>query len=542
MSSQVWAILWAQFKVFRNRLPRTNTGSALAGLVSLLWYGLFLGAGISSAMAIPRLPLTELRNYLPIGLLAVFLFWQIVPLFTLSTGWSLQLNKLQIYPVSNNAFFGIEVLLRITTSPEMIFVVLGAFIGLLRHPALPIFSAFFVLLFIPLNLFLSLAVREMVLHSFERNRFREVFAIVIISIGILPQMLLNTSLGRIIYPYFLSVAHNRWTPWQSVAALSLGRFSRFETVCLLGWLLICCWSARWLFVRSMSFEDTLGSGAADLTVDAQQQPRRRSFGSLANVPNRLFSDPLAALVQKELTSLLRMPRFRISFGMACIFSVLIFIPIAWNSLSKGSNTFMHNNFLSVVTLYGLLMLSDVLLLNIFGLDRSAAQIYFVAPIPFKTVMMAKNLAAILFLAIQSLGVLIVVALVRIPITAFNVVSALIAAAVVGLFFISAGNLSSIAMARPSDPKQTFRKQSGGKMQLWLLLCSLMMFLLLGLAFLAQLAFGRDGALLGVLAVELLIGLVIYYVALDSAVERGLRDREQLIDALSKGAAPIGLGG
>jgi ABC-2 type transport system permease protein len=542
MSSQIWAILWAQFKIFRNRLPRTNAGSVLAGLVSLLWYGLFIGAGISFAAAIPRLSLADLREYLPIGLLVVFLFWQIIPLFTLSTGWSLQLNKLQIYPVSNSSFFGIEVLLRITTAPEMVFVTLGCLLGLLRHPALSLFSPLLVLLFIPLNLFLSLAIRELVLHSFERNRFRELFTIFIISISITPQILLRTGLGHKAYPYFFFIAHNRWTPWQYTATLSLGRFPLFETACLFCWLLVCYSLARWLFIRSMSFEDTLGSGSGNPTVAAKAQPRSRSLSSLVNLPNRLFSDPMAALVQKEITSLLRMPRFRISFGMACIFSVLIFVPIAWNSLSQGNNNFMHNNFLSVVTLYGLLMLSDVLLLNVFGLDRNAAQIYFVAPIPFATVMKAKNLAAILFLAIQALGVLFVVALVRIPVTGFNVISALIAAAVVGLFFISAGNLSSIAMARPTDPKQTFRKQSGGKMQLWLLLCSLTMFLLLGLALLAQWAFNSDWALLGVLAIELMVGLVIYYVALDSAVGRGLRDREQLIDALSKGAAPIGLGG
>ena len=541
MSSQIWAILWAQFRIFRNRLPRTNVGSVLAGLVGLLWYGIFIAAGISFSIVIPELSLAELRAHLPVGLLAVFLFWQIVPLFTLSTGWSLQLNKLQIYPVSNSAFFGIEVLLRISTAPEMLFVIFGGFIGLLRHPATPFLSPFFLLLFIPLNLFLSLAIREIILHSFERNRFRELFTIFIISISIMPQMLLRTGLGHKATPFFLSVAHNRWTPWQSTAMLSLGKFPLFEAVYLLCWQLVCYWLARWLFIRSMSFEDTVRAASVDVTTGNEKQFGGRSLGGLANLSNRLFSDPLAALVQKEVVSLLRMPRFRISFGMACIFSVLIFIPIAWNSLSKGNSSFMHNNFLSVVTLYGLLMLSDVLLLNIFGLDRNAAQLYFVAPIPFATVVKAKNLAAILFLAIQSLGVLVVVALVRVPITGFNVISSLIAAAVVGLFFISAGNLSSIIMARPSDPKQTFRKQSGGKMQLWLLLCSLTMFLLLGLAFLAQWAFNSNWALLGVLALEFAIGLVVYRIALDSAVEKGLRDREQLIDALSKGAAPIGLG-
>ncbi len=45
----------------------------------------------------------------------------------------------------------------------------------------------FLLLYIPFNLFLSLAIRELLLHSFERNRFRELFAILLISIGVLPQ-------------------------------------------------------------------------------------------------------------------------------------------------------------------------------------------------------------------------------------------------------------------------------------------------------------------------------------------------------------------
>ena len=423
MSSQIWAILWAQFRIFRNRLPRTSAGSVLAGLVGLLWYGIFIGTGVSFATTLPRLPVTALRESVPIGLLAIFLFWQIVPLFTLSTGWSLQLNKLQIYPVSNSAFFRIEVLLRITTAPEMIFVILGSFIGLLRHPDLPFLSAFALLLFIPLNLFLSLAVREIILHSFERNRFRELFAILMISISILPQMLLRTGLGHKVSPYFLSVAYNPFTPWQNTATLSLGKLSLFEAACLLCWLLASYWLARLLFIRSMSFEDATGSGSAGLVFAAEKKPQAKAFNGLANLLNRLFSDPMAALVQKEITSLIRMPRFRISFGMACIFSVLIFIPIAWNSLSQGNNAFMHNNFLSVVTLYGLLMLSDVLLLNIFGLDRSATQIYFVTPISLAIVIKAKNLTAILFLAIQALGVLVVVALVRIPITGFNVVSA-----------------------------------------------------------------------------------------------------------------------
>ena len=79
------------------------------------------------------------------------------------------------------------------------------------------------------------------------------------------------------------------------------------------------------------------------------------------------------------------------------------------------------------------------------------------------------------------------------------------------------------------------------MQLWLMLSSFGMFLLVGFAFLAKWALDSDWALFGVLLVEMVIGVIIYRVATESAVERGLRDRERIMDALSKGAAPVALG-
>ena len=42
MFEQIRAIAWAQFRTTRNHLPRTNVGSILLGLLSLLWYGLYV--------------------------------------------------------------------------------------------------------------------------------------------------------------------------------------------------------------------------------------------------------------------------------------------------------------------------------------------------------------------------------------------------------------------------------------------------------------------------------------------------------------------
>jgi hypothetical protein len=91
------------------------------------------------------------------------------------------------------------------------------------------------------------------------------------------------------------------------------------------------------------------------------------------------------------------------------------------------------------------------------------------------------------------------------------------------------------MARPLNPSETFRKQAGGKMQLWLLLCAAGMCVLVGFGFLASSALGNHWAMPAVLGVELIVGYIVYRVATDSAVEKAEAQREQLIDSLSKGA-------
>jgi ABC-2 type transport system permease protein len=532
MWAQIVTIAWAQLRTMRNHLPRTNLGSVLVWLFSLLWYGMFASIGIGLGIELPSAPIADLRRALPAGLLFVFLFWQLIPLFTLSSGWSLQLNKLRMYPVRNSALFGIEVLLRVTSAPEMILVLAGGCIGLLRHPQVPLLWPIFLLLYIPLNLFLALAIRELFVQSFARNRYRELFAILLLSIAVLPQLLLRTALGEKAKPWFWVVALGQGMPWHDVAMLSLGAFSWARLGLLFVWTFLCYRVARWQFAKSLREEEAFGAGAAS------RPAKRNQRENLLTAPSRLFGDPMAALLEKEFRSLVRMPRFRVLFGMACVFSVVIFLP---RTMQDRGDTFLNANVLPLINLYGLLILSDALLLNAFGFDRKAAQIYFVTPVRFDLILKAKNLTAITFVLLQAITVVIVAAVMRVKIGPRAIADAAGATAVVGLFLLSLGNLLSIAMPRPIDPTQTFRKQAGGKMQLWLLLCAMGMFLLMAFAFLAQWALESHWALIGVLALEFAIGLIVYKVALDSAVQRGLLERERIIEALSKGTSPVELG-
>ncbi len=539
MPPALGAIVTAQFQILRNHLPRAGFASVLGHLLSLAWYALAGAVAFALAVLIPSVPLSGLQRWLPPALLGIFAYWQIVPLFTLSTGWSLQLSKLQMYPISNGQLFLFELILRVTGSPEMILVLLGGTVGLMRHPNLPLFAPLALLLFIPLNLFLSLAVREVLLHSFERNRFREIFAIVLISLSVLPQVLLRGGYAEQLRPYLEAGSQGRLTPWHAEASLSLGQPHILEFAVLVFWTALTFVLARRMFMRSLRFEETAGPVARVSVIS------RRSNGKVAadwsSLLYRLFRDPLATLIEKEIRSLVRTPRFRIRFGMACIFSVLIFVPLAANTTRAGS-PFLDRNFFPVTTLYGLLLLSDAVILNVFGTDRGATAVYFAAPIGFGTVLRAKNIVAVICVALQSAFVLIFTALLRQRMSSLDVLSSFGSAAVVGVFFLAVGNLTSVSLAWPADPKQMVRRTGGGKMQLWVLACSVGMAVLIGAALLARWALDSSWAFVGVLAVELVVGLIVYKVATDSALERSFTERERMIDQLSKSAAVIGSSG
>ena len=315
MNSQIRTILWAQFRTIRNYLPRTSFGAVLIWLLGLLWYGLFAGIAIGLAVGIPAEPLQALRNYLPLALLGVLVFWQVFPVLTLSTGWSLELNKLVVYPIRENTLFAIDLLLRLSTAPEMVIVLLGALVGLLRHRDIFLLSPLWLLVYIAFNLFLSLALREWMMRTFKKKRFRELFVLVFLTIAVLPNLLANTTLGTRLKPVFSAVANGRGTPWHEVSALATGSFSVLAAGVWIFWLAAAYLFARHQFALSMRLDHT--AAAEVRAIPPHIQKSRLEF--LFTIPSRFFRDPFAALLEKEFRILARSPRFRVIFAMACVF-------------------------------------------------------------------------------------------------------------------------------------------------------------------------------------------------------------------------------
>lgn len=533
MNSQVGAIFWAQFRTLRNYLPRSGFGTLLFGLLSVFWYGVFTSLAIVLALLLGVAPLPLIRIYLPAGLLGVFFFWQLFPLMTLSSGWSLELSKLLIYPVRERTLFFVELLLRISTAPEMILLLCGAVIGLMRRRDLFALSPLWLLLYIPFNLFLSLAIREWITRMLRKKRLQVLLLLLFVGVSTLPNLLANTALGAKLNPVLFSASKGLGTPWFEFSSLALGRFSVSALLICIVWVGLAALFAKYQFTRSLKrdYSSAIVSGRGT----SHTEPRF-SFDLLLSWPSHVFHDPVGAMVEKDLRILARSARFRVIFGMACLFSMVIFFPLAFG---KSPNSFVAQNYLPGVSAYGLLIVGEVLLWNTFGFDRKAAQLYFVAPVPFALVLRSKNIVAFLVIALMTLLIACLGALFRTNVTFASFLSSVALTFVLTLFFVAVGNITSVTMSRAIDPNQAFRNQNSAKASLWLMLCFLLLAIPVGLAFVAKWAFGSDWAYFGVLAVDFILGAVCYRIATESAATRAEKDREKLIDALSKGSGPIG---
>ena len=253
------------------------------------------------------------------------------------------------------------------------------------------------------------------------------------------------------------LARDSWSgwPWSATANLIQGAdFARSSTI-LLAWTLAAALFGRWQFGYTLSFDaDAAGAGEGRRTAPAGLTEK------FFRLPSLFFRDPLAALIEKEIRFLLRSPRFRLVFLMGFTFGLVVWLPMALGR-TNTPRSFLGENYLTVVSVYSLLLLSEVCFWNFFGFDRSAAQIYFLAPIPFSQVLIGKNLTAVFFILLEISAITLVCGFLGMPLDLHRLAEAYSVAGVVSLFLLGAGNLLSIHQARAVNPSTSFRAGAAG---------------------------------------------------------------------------------
>ncbi|MBC7928124.1 MAG: hypothetical protein H7039_20965 [Bryobacteraceae bacterium] len=531
-SHQAGAILWAQWRTVWNYTFRYNRlANAFMGLFLLLWYGVWAAAawGLAVLTANPAAFRETLQPLLPATFLLIFLYWQLVPLVMVSSGMSLDMAKILVYPIPQSTLFTIEALLRLTTAVEMVLVTIGLFAGLLLNPDLPWWSPLILIPFAAFNTLISAGLRDLFARLLALRGIREVLIFLFVLATVAPQVLLaNREVSKASLWAAIKTGWGEAWPWTSAARLAEGQGTWFSLSCLAVALLMA-----WLFARGQ-FERSLRFDAAEQRASPQAPKGRSLMERLYSLPDRFFPDPIGVLVGKEVRSLSRSPRFRLLFLMGFSFGLFIWLPLVLNSSESSP---VRTNYLTVVSAYALLLLGDALFWNNLGMDRTAAQIWFVAPVPFASVLKAKNLAAAFFVLLEVSMVALACKVFRFPVSWSDVAETLAVITVLTVILISAGNIVSMRFPRAVDPAKSWQS-SGGRSQVYLLVVYPFASLPILLAYGARYSFEAEWAFWAVIAIDFILALILYMIALESATEAAAQRKEQIIASLSQSQSPV----
>ena len=533
------AILAAQLRSMRMFRLGSTRRAVFSLLVAILWYGFWTAVAVF-AYGLASHPVSggALAFWLPVGLLLIFSYWQIAPMATASFGASLDLRKLLVYPIPRGKLFTVEVLLRLSTCGEMLLVLGGGLAGLAANAqtggwmALPRLGAA-ALLFVAVNLLLAAGLRSLVERLLSHKRVREVFILVLVSLSALPRLLMAAGVRYESVERFFSPARVGLWPWNAAARLALDEGAGTAVLSLLVWLGAAWVFARWQFARSLRF-DAAAARATDLSQ------RRRALGLAERayrLPGVLLPDPLAAIVEKELRSLSRTPRFRTVFIMGFTFGLLVWLPLVMGR-EQARHSAVGENFLVIVSLYAFTLLGQVSYWNSLGFDRSAAQAWFIMPVPLAHTLAGKNLAAALFIFLEVVAVTAACVLLRLPIPGDRVLEAFLVTPVAALYMLSLGNLSSIHFPRAMTPERISQGGSANRFQGLLFLLYPFALLPILLAYLARWALKSALAFYVVLGFAAAVGAAVYWISMESAVTAARTRRETLLAELAKGEGPV----
>jgi ABC-2 type transport system permease protein len=301
---------------------------------------------------------------------------------------------------------------------------------------------------------------------------------------------------------------------------------------LCAWAALAGWFGRWQFERSLRYDSTAAQATRTPAAASRVPLTERFF----RMPSTFLPDPVAGIVEKELRSLARTPRFRTVFIMGFTFGLAVWFPVI---AARGAGGVRQGSswFLTVVCLYALMLLGQVSYWNCLGFDRGAAALYFAAPLSMGQVLAAKNIAALVYIYLEVVLVIAVTSALRLSAGWGPAIETLVVMGICALYMLALGNLSSVHYPRGLSGERV--SQGGGRgFQGFLFLVYPFALLPVGLAYLARYAFESEIIFALVLAIAAIVGGVFYWIALESAVNAAGTKREQIVQELSRSDGPV----
>jgi ABC-2 type transport system permease protein len=249
-----------------------------------------------------------------------------------------------------------------------------------------------------------------------------------------------------------------------------------------------------------------------------------------NIPG--MSGPVSAIVEKEFYYLLRSGPMLFTFSMPLV--VLVIFRFGTTKSGAPGGLLAHASDLAfpVGAGYILLILTN-LLYNSFGGDGVGVQLFFLAPVRFREILIGKNLAHAMLVAVELLLVFGMASFLYQPPSLAVTVATIFAVAFAFLVNLSAGNLLSMYSPKKIDFGAFGRQRASGTTQFASIGIQMAVIALCALALLVGRAYGKIWLASLIFLVLIFAAVFGYTIVLNRADGVALKRREAMISELSR---------
>jgi ABC-2 type transport system permease protein len=166
------------------------------------------------------------------------------------------------------------------------------------------------------------------------------------------------------------------------------------------------------------------------------------------------------------------------------------------------------------------------------------QFYFAAPQPVSQTFLGKNLAYLIFIYLEVLILVFITMLLRVDWRPAQLLETLAVVGICSLYMMAFGNISSVRYPRALTPERVSQGGASSRFQALVFILYPLALAPVFLSYLARYAFDSQTVFVVALALSAVLGAVLYWQAVQSAVKTLAGRREQVLTALSQGEGPV----
>ena len=413
--AQLRLIAGLRWSLLKNSMQRKNNRWDLVGVIFAGVFGALLVVGLSVAFYAGAYELLARHHANWMGLLfwAIFLWWQVFPIFVAGFGANFEFKTLLRFPLNHRTFYllglgyGFADFAAISAVCWVSAMVLGtaaALPGVL--PVMAAVSVLFVLMNVTLERLIGSWLEKILAKRKTRELFIGLFVLSMVSLNFLNPVLQRY--GRTASPKILEyLPYLAWLPGSLAGSAVAGAVHGDPRALLLGSAGLFVWLGvtSGLLWRRFAAQYR----GEEISESAAPTPTKRNTGSAAATEKArgqnsngewlpLVPATVAAVVLKEFRYLTRN-------GMAFLTLLLPPIMVVFFTLQFGKGSALREHSLKPETFFPAIMAYLILILispayNAFAYEGKGIQTYFMAPLRFQDVLMGKNLFLVALITVE----------------------------------------------------------------------------------------------------------------------------------------------